>query len=166
MTTVGIVGLGLLGSSIAARFVKAGHAVVGFDILPDRVAALTAMGGKAAASSAAVARTAEAVCTLLPSLAAAESAILGSDGIVSGGRPGLTVIQMSTISPTLTERLAREVTGNGMEFLDCPVSGTTSMIDRGDGSFIVGGTCPLRALAPVLESALPRVVHVGRGARR
>src|SRR6267378_1890621 len=162
MTTVGIVGLGLLGSSSAARFVKAGHAVVGFDILPDRVAALTAMGGKAAASSAAVARTAEAVCTLLPSLAAAESAILGSDGIVSGGRPGLTVIQMSTISPTLTERLAREVTGRGMEFLDCPVSGTTSMIDRGDGSFIVGGE---RALfdrwRPVLESALPRVVHVG-----
>ena len=61
MTTVGIVGLGLLGSSIAARFVKAGHAVVGFDILPDRVAALTAMGGKAAPSSAAVALTAEAV---------------------------------------------------------------------------------------------------------
>ena len=54
MTTVGIVGLGLLGSSIAARFVKAEHIVVGFDILPERVAALTAIGGKAAASSAEV----------------------------------------------------------------------------------------------------------------
>ncbi|MDO8476213.1 MAG: NAD(P)-dependent oxidoreductase [Candidatus Rokubacteria bacterium] len=163
MTTVGIVGIGLLGSAIASRFVKAGHAVVGFDILPARVAALTAMGGKAAPSAAAVAQSAEAVCTLLPSLAAAETAVLGRGGILAGARPGLTVIQMSTISPALTERLAREVTGKGLGFLDCPVSGTTSMIERGDGSFFVGGE---RALydrwRPVLESALPRVVHVGR----
>jgi len=163
MTTVGIVGLGLLGSAITSRFIKAGHAVVGFDILPARVAALTAMGGKAAPSAAAVAQSAEAVCTLLPSLAAAEKAVLGRDGILAGARPGLTVIQMSTISPALTERLAREVTGKGLGFLDCPVSGTTSMVERGDGSFFVGGE---RALydrwRPVLESALPRAVLVGR----
>jgi 3-hydroxyisobutyrate dehydrogenase-like beta-hydroxyacid dehydrogenase len=163
MTTVGIVGLGLLGSSIAARFVKAGHSVVGFVILPERVAALTSIGGRAAASSAEVARTAEGVCTLLPSLAAAEAAILGADGVLSGGSPGLTVLQMSTISPALTERLAREVTAKGLGFLDCPVSGTTSMVDRGDGSFIVGGEPALfDRWRPVLESALPRVVRVGR----
>jgi 3-hydroxyisobutyrate dehydrogenase len=121
------------------------------------------MGGKAATSSAAVARTAEAVCTLLPSLASAEAAILGEDGILSGGNPDLTVIQMSTISPILTDRLAHEVTAKGLGFLDCPVSGTTSMVDRGDGSFIVGGERALyERWRPVLESALPRVVHVGR----
>jgi len=163
MTTIGIVGLGLLGSAIASRFIKAGHAVVGFDIVPARVAALTAMGGKAAPSTAAVAQSAEAVCTLLPSLAAAETAVLGRDGILAGSRPGLTVIQMSTISPALTERLAGEVTRKGLGFLDCPVSGTTSMIERGDGSFFVGGERALyERWRPVLESALPRVVLVGR----
>jgi 3-hydroxyisobutyrate dehydrogenase-like beta-hydroxyacid dehydrogenase len=163
MTTVGIVGLGLLGSAIASRFIKAGHAVVGFDILPARVAALTAMGGKAAPSAAAVAQSAEAVCILLPSLSAAETAVLGRDGILAGARPGLTVIQMSTISPALTERLARRVSAKGLGFLDCPVSGTSAMVDRGDGSFIVGGERPLyERWRPVLESALPRVVHVGR----
>lgn len=163
MTTVGIVGLGLLGSAIASRFIKAGHAVVGFDILPARVAALTAMGGKAAPSAAAVAQSAEAVCTLLPSLAAAETVVLKRDGILAGARPDLTVIQMSTISPALTERLAREVTRKGLGFLDCPVSGTTSMIERGDGSFLVGGERALyERWRPVLESALPRVVHIGR----
>jgi 3-hydroxyisobutyrate dehydrogenase-like beta-hydroxyacid dehydrogenase len=163
MTTVGIVGLGLLGSAIASRFIKAGHAVIGFDILPARVAALTAMGGKAAPSGAAVAQSAEAVCTLLPSLAAAETAVLGRDGILAGARPGLTVIQMSTISPALTEQLAREVTRKGLGFLDCPVSGTTSMVERGDGSFFVGGERALyERWRPVLESALPRVVLVGR----
>jgi len=163
MSTVGIVGLGLLGSAIASRFIKASHAVVGYDILPARVADLTAMGGKAASSAAAVAQSAEAVCTLLPSLVAAETVVLGRDGILAGSRPGLTVIQMSTISPALTERLAREVTGRGLGFLDCPVSGTTSMIERGDGSFFVGGERALyERWRPVLGSALPRVVLVGR----
>ncbi len=163
MTTVGIVGLGLLGSAVASRLINAGHAVIGYDILPARVAALTAMGGKAAASPAAVAQSAEAVCTLLPSLAAAEAATLGPDGILAGARPGLTMIQMSTISPALTERLAREVTRKGLGFLDCPVSGTSAMVERGDGIFIVGGERALyERWRPVLESALPRAVLVGR----
>jgi 3-hydroxyisobutyrate dehydrogenase-like beta-hydroxyacid dehydrogenase len=163
MTAVGIVGLGLLGHAVAARLLKAGHAVVGFDVLPDRVAALTTLGGKAAPSAAAIAQSAEAVCTLLPSLAAAEAAVLGRDGILAGARPGLTVIQMSTISPRLTERLAREVTAKSLGFLDCPVSGTSSMVERGDGIFFVGGERALyERWRPVLESVLPRAVLVGR----
>jgi 3-hydroxyisobutyrate dehydrogenase-like beta-hydroxyacid dehydrogenase len=163
MTTVGIVGLGLLGHAVASRLIKAGHRVVGVDLLPARVEALTALGGTAAPSAAAVAQSAEAVCTLLPSLAAVEEATLGAGGIVAGARPGLTVIQMSTISPTLTTRLDEEMTARKLGFLDCPVSGTSAMVERGDGIIFVGGA---RALydrwRPVLESVLPRAVHVGR----
>jgi 3-hydroxyisobutyrate dehydrogenase-like beta-hydroxyacid dehydrogenase len=163
MSTIGLVGLGLLGHAIASRLIKAGHTVVGFDIVPDRVSALTAMGGKSAPSAAAVAQSVEAVCTLLPSLATAEAATLGADGILAGARPDLTVIQMSTISPTLTERLAREVTARGLGFLDCPVSGTSSMVERGDGIFFVGGDRALfERWQPVLESVLARAVLVGR----
>jgi len=163
MSTIGIVGLGLLGHAIASRLIKAGHTVIGFDVLPDRVSALAAMGGTPASSAAAVAQSAEAVCTLLPSLATAEAAILGAGGILAGARPDLAVIQMSTISPTLTERLAREVTARGLGFLDCPVSGTSSMVERGDGIFFVGGDRALFARwQPVLESVLARAVLVGR----
>ncbi len=163
MTTVGIVGLGLLGHAVAARLIKAGHAVVGYDVLPDRVEALKQLGGTPAASAAGVARSAEAVCALLPSLASVEEAILGPDGILSGARPGTAVIQMSTISPTLTERLAREVAARGLGFLDCPVSGTSAMVERGDGLFFVGGERALyERWRPVLESVLPRAVLVGR----
>jgi len=163
MSTIGIVGLGLLGHAIASRLIKAGHTVIGFDVLPDRVSALTAMGGTPASSAAAVAQSAEAVCTLLPSLATAEAAILGAGGILASARPDLAVIQMSTISPTLTERLAREVTARGLGFLDCPVSGTSSMVERGDGIFFVGGDRVLFARwQPVLESVLARAVLVGR----
>jgi len=163
MSTIGIVGLGLLGHAIASRLIKAGHAVIGFDVLPDRVAALAVMGGTPASSAAAVAQSAEAVCTLLPSLATAEAAILGAGGVLAGARPDLAVIQMSTISPTLTERLAREVTARGLGFLDCPVSGTSSMVERGDGIFFVGGDRALfERWQPVLESVLARAVLVGR----
>ena len=163
MATIGIVGLGLLGHAIASRLIKAGHSVVGFDVLPDRISAVTAMGGKTASSAAAVAQSSEAVCTLLPSLATAEAAILGADGILAGARPDLAVIQMSTISPTLTERLAREVAARGLGFLDCPVSGTSSMVERGDGIFFVGGDRALfERWRPVLESVLARAVLVGQ----
>ena len=163
MSTIGIVGLGLLGHAIASRLIRAGHAVIGFDVLPERVSALAAMGGTPASSAAAVAQSAEAVCTLLPSLATAEAAILGTGGILAGARPSLAVIQMSTISPTLTERLAREVRAHGLGFLDCPVSGTSSMVERGDGIFFVGGERALfERWQPVLESVLARAVLVGR----
>src|SRR6266511_1733427 len=163
MTTIGIVGLGLLGHAVASRLIKAGHGVVGFDLLPARVEALTALGGAAAPSAAAVARSAEAVCTLLPSLASVEEATLDAGGIVAGARPGLTVIQMSTISPTLTTRLAEEMSARKLGFLDCPVSGTSAMVERGDGIIFVGGERALyERWRPVLESVLPRAVHVGR----
>jgi len=163
MSTIGIVGLGLLGHAIASRLIEAGHSVIGFDVLPGRGSALAVMGGTPASSAAAVAQSAEAVCTLLPSLVTAEAAILGAGGILAGARPDLAVIQMSTISPTLTERLAREVTARGLGFLDCPVSGTSSMVERGDGIFFVGGDRALfERWQPVLESVLARAVLVGR----
>ena len=162
-STIGVVGLGLLGHAVAARLIAAGQRVIGYDVVSERGAALKALGGEAAASVAAVAANAELVCTLLPSLAAVEDVILGADGIVKAARPGTTVVQMSTISPTLTERLAREVTACNLGFLDCPVSGTSGMVERGQGVIFVGGE---RALfdrwQAVLDAILPRPIHVGR----
>jgi 3-hydroxyisobutyrate dehydrogenase-like beta-hydroxyacid dehydrogenase len=163
MATVGIVGLGLLGGAVASRLLTAGHTVVGHDVRAERVAALEAMGGTPAASAAAVARTSEAVITLLPSLAAVEEVILGGDGLIAAARAPQPVIQMSTISPALTRRLADGLAARGLAFLDCPVSGTSGMVARGEGIIFVGGA---RALydrwRPVLEAIVPRAVLVGR----
>jgi 3-hydroxyisobutyrate dehydrogenase-like beta-hydroxyacid dehydrogenase len=162
VTTVGLVGLGLLGHAVATRLRGAGHAVVGHDIVPACVDRLVALGGTAAKSASEVARGAEVVCTLLPSLAAVEDAILGPDGVAAGARPGLTLCQMSTISPTLTERLAREATARGLTFLDCPVSGTSGMVAQGHGVIFVGGElAAYERWRPLLESILPGALHVG-----
>lgn len=161
-TRVGLVGLGLLGHAVASRLVAAGHEVVGYDVLPERVRALEALGGVRAASPEAVARSAALVCTILPSLATVEMAVLGPRGVLVGGHPEQPLVQMSTISPALTERLAAEADARGLAFLDCPVSGTSAMVAQGEGVFFVGGELAvLERSRPVLEAILPRVLHVG-----
>ena len=163
MAAVGVVGLGLLGGAVASRLLAAGHAVVGFDVARDRVAALEARGGTGAASPVAVARAADAVLTLLPSLASVEDVVLGPAGLITAARPDEPIVQMSTISPALTERPAAALAERGLAFLDCPVSGTSSMVERGDGILFVGGERALyERWRPVLEAILPRAVYIGR----
>jgi len=159
---VGIVGVGLLGSAIAARLRAAGYAVVGYDTAPACLARLAQLGGTPAASAAEVARRTGVVCTVLPSLETAERAILGPDGIAAGARAGTTVCQMSTISPSLTRRLAHESAARGLAFLDTPVSGTSTMVAQGHGIILVGADkADYARCRPMLESILPRALHVG-----
>jgi L-threonate 2-dehydrogenase len=162
VTTVGVVGLGLLGHAIATRLRGAGHAVIGYDIVPACVDRLVALGGTEAKSAADVARGSEIVCTVLPSLAAVEEAILGRDGVAAGARAGQPLCQMSTISPSLTERLAGETAARGLVFLDCPISGTSGMVAQGNGVIFVGGDrAAYERWRPLLESILPSAVHIG-----
>jgi 3-hydroxyisobutyrate dehydrogenase-like beta-hydroxyacid dehydrogenase len=163
-TTVGLVGLGLLGHAVASRLLGAeDHAwsVVGHDVVHDRVTDLVHLGGRGAASVAEAA-DADVVCVVLPSLDSVEAVVLGPEGLVARGRPGQTIVQMSTISPTLTRRLAREVDARGRHFLDCPVSGTSAMVARGDGVLFVGGArAEFERWRSLLHAILPRPVYVG-----
>src|SRR2546422_86777 len=163
MTTVGVVGLGLLGSAVAARLRAGGHVVVGYDVVAEKVQALVAVGGRAAPTAEAVAEAAEAGCVVLPSLASVDEGVLGSRGLAASGPPGRTIIQMSTISPALTQRLAREVTAKGLAFLDAPISGTSAMVARGEGIVLVGGERGVfDRWRPLLETILPSAVFIGR----
>lgn len=163
VTTIGLIGLGRLGHAVALRLLGAGYPVVGHDVLGELVERLVKLGGQAGGSAAEVARQAEVVCTLLPTLASVEQAILGAGGIVEGARAAVPVLQMSTISPTLSERLARECAARGLRFLDCPISGTSGMVATGQGIIFVGGDLDdYERCRHVLEAILPRVRHVGR----
>src|SRR5215813_5514599 len=161
MAPIGIVGLGLLGSAVAGRLRAAGRDVLGHDIVAERQRALEAIGGRVTSSAAAVAEAADPICVVLPSLAAVEEVVLGPRGLAATAR-GRTIVQMSTISPALTERLARECAARDVAFLDCPISGTSGMVARGDGIIFVGGDRAVyERWRPMLETILPRAVHVG-----
>ena len=160
---VGVVGLGLLGHAVASRLIAAGHSVIGFDVVAERQDALKGLGGESVESVAAVAQGAEVVCTVLPSLAVVEDVLLGAGGIGDSAQSGTTVVQMSTISPALTEKLATTVTARGLGFLDCPVSGTSGMVERGQGVIFVGGERALfERWQAVLGAMLPRPIYIGR----
>lgn len=159
---VGIVGLGLLGSAVSGVLLKAGYPVVGYDVVPERVAALVAQGGKSAGSAAEVARQVDAVFTILPTLASVEEAIVGRGGVLEGAGTDSTVIQMSTISPDLAVRMEEAARARGVSFLDAPVSGTSSMVARRDSVVTVGGDrAAFERCLPVLEALAKRVHHVG-----
>ena len=159
---VGIVGVGLLGTAVAQRLLAAGLTVSGYDTRPEALAALAPRGLEPAASAAEAAAGAAAVFTILPSLAAVDAAVRGPGGLVETAPRGATLCQMSTISPDLTRALGEAAAARGVGFLDTPMSGTSSMVERGDCTIFVGGD-PARAEAcrPVFDAIARRTVHVG-----
>ena len=162
MKRIAIVGVGLLGSAVASRLLEGGFEVIGYDTRPDQLARLRSRGLEAAASLKDVAAGTDAVFTILPSPESVEAAILGGSGLLGLLPRSAPVIQMSTISPTLTRRLAEAATAAGIGFLDAPMSGTSAMVERGDCTIFAGGDPALvDACRPVFSAIAKRTTHVG-----
>jgi 2-hydroxy-3-oxopropionate reductase len=162
MKRIAVVGVGLLGSAVASRLLAGGFTVTGYDTRPDQVAALGARGLKAASSLEQAAAGADAVFTILPTPDAVESAILGASGLLTTMARTAVVIQMSTIAPTLTRRLAEGAAAAGIGFLDAPMSGTSAMVERGDCTIFAGGDQTLVAACQLMFAAIAkRTTHVG-----
>jgi 2-hydroxy-3-oxopropionate reductase len=159
---VGIVGVGLLGGAVAEVLLRAGYGVIGYDVVPEKLVALAALGGRGAGSAAEVARSAGPVFAILPTLESVEEAITGSKGVLEGAGADTTIIQMSTISPDLAVRMGMAAGARGVAFLDAPVSGTSSMVVRRDCVVTVGGErAAFQGCLPVLEALARRVFYVG-----
>jgi 3-hydroxyisobutyrate dehydrogenase-like beta-hydroxyacid dehydrogenase len=159
---IAIVGVGLLGSAVASRLLAGGFAVTGYDSRPDQLKALGPRGLKPASSPKDAVAGADAVFTILPSLETVESVILGPGGLLESLARSATLIQMSTISPTLTRRLGAAAAAAGIGFLDTPMSGTSAMVERGDCTIFAGGDAALvDACRPVFAAIAKRTVHVG-----
>jgi 3-hydroxyisobutyrate dehydrogenase-like beta-hydroxyacid dehydrogenase len=159
---LGVVGLGTMGGQMARHLLAAGYRVTGRDVEPDRAAAVTALGGTPAASPAEAAAGARAVILSLPSVAAFEQVIGGTDGLVSGARPGLAVIETSTLPLPVKERARQLLADRGAVMLDCPVSGTGAQI-RGKDVVIYasGDPATLEQVRPVLAAFSRAQVDLG-----
>jgi 2-hydroxy-3-oxopropionate reductase len=161
-TTVGFVGLGIMGGPMAANLVKAGFEVVGHNRSPEAVRRLEAGGGRGAASLAEAVRDAEVVVTMLPDSPDVEAVALGQDGIYATARPGALHVDMSTIRPEMARRLADAGRARGLRVLDAPVSGGQQGAVDGTLSIMVGGEAgDVAAARPVLDALGATVVHVG-----
>jgi len=122
--TVGQVGLGIMGGAFARHLLADGFRVIGHDPSARAARALKRAGGEAVRSAAEVAARARVIITSLPSSAAMESAYFGKAGIAAGARPGTVVIEASTMTLGLKEKIHRRLARQGVILLDCPISGT------------------------------------------
>lgn len=159
---VGFIGLGIMGSPMAANLMKAGFALAVHDRDPARVAPLEALGALAAGSPAALADFGEVFITMLPDTPQVEEVLFGESGLATALRPGAVVIDMSTISPKATVEFARRLGQRSVETLDAPVSGGEPGAREGRLSIMVGGRREVfdRCL-PLFQTMGNKIVYTG-----
>ncbi len=162
MTTVGFIGLGIMGGPMAANLVTAGFDVVGYNRSRPAVDRLVSRGGRAAASVAEAVRDADVVVTMLPDSPDVEAVVLGEDGVFAHAKPGLLLVDCSSIRPDTSKTVAGAAKQRGVRVLDAPVSGGERGAVEGTLSIMVGGDpADFEAAGPVLEAVGATIVHVG-----
>ncbi|MDI3502989.1 MAG: 2-hydroxy-3-oxopropionate reductase, partial [Archaeoglobi archaeon] len=123
MKRIGFIGLGIMGKPMARNLLRAGYPLVVHNRSREPVKELVSEGAEEAFSPKEVAQRSDVVITMLPDSPDVEKVILGENGVIEGVREGMTVIDMSTISPVVTKRIAEMLREKRVEMLDAPVSG-------------------------------------------
>jgi 2-hydroxy-3-oxopropionate reductase len=162
MTTVGFIGLGIMGGPMSANLVKAGFDVVGYDITRPNVDALVEQGGKGASSVADAVRDADVVITMLPNHPQVEQVVFGEDGVLANASSGTLLIDMSTIRPETSVAVAKAGGERGIAVLDAPVSGGEAGAKQAALSIMVGGNeADFASAKPLFDAVGKTIVHVG-----
>lgn len=160
--TIAFIGLGIMGSPMAANLVKAGHTVTGFNLEQSAIDALVAAGGKGATSIADAVTGADVIITMVPADPHVEQVILGEGGVLENAKAGSLVIDMSSITPQTSIKVAAAAKEKGIRTLDAPVSGGEAGAIEAVLSIMVGGEAADFAEAKPLFDALgTTVIHVG-----
>ncbi|MGC9971366.1 MAG: 2-hydroxy-3-oxopropionate reductase [Bryobacteraceae bacterium] len=136
---VAFVGLGIMGKPMSRNLLKVGHELFVYDIVPAPVEELAAAGAARGESAAAVAVRGEVTITMLPDGPEVEAAVLGARGVLEGAPAGSILIDMSSISPLVSQKVGAACAEHGVEFLDAPVSGGEPKAIDGTLAIMVGG---------------------------
>ncbi|HWR11486.1 MAG TPA: 2-hydroxy-3-oxopropionate reductase [Rectinemataceae bacterium] len=136
---VGFIGLGIMGKPMSKNLLKKGYSVVVNDVNKAAVDELVALGAEAAENPREVAKRAEVVITMLPNSPHVRQVVLGPNGVIEAARPGLTLIDMSSIDPLVSREVGAKLAEKGVDMLDAPVSGGEPKAIDGTMSVMVGG---------------------------
>ena len=159
---VGFIGLGIMGRPMARNLLKAGYPLLVHSRSQGPVQELVGAGAKAANSPKDVASQVEVLITMLPNSPDVELVALGKSGIVEGARPGLLFLDMSTISPLVSQKVGEALQSKGVRMLDAPVSGGEKGAIEGALSIMVGGEkSDFDAALPVFQALGKTITHLG-----
>jgi 3-hydroxyisobutyrate dehydrogenase len=159
---IGFIGTGTMGQPMLANLVKKGFEVVAYDVVPAALDAAARLGAARAGSIREAAAASDLVITMLPSSANVEAAYLGADGIIEGAEPGRLCVDMSTIDPGTSQRVAARLNERQIRFLDAPVSGGAGGAAAGTLAIMVGGDArDLEEARPALAAMGANIIHVG-----
>jgi 2-hydroxy-3-oxopropionate reductase len=160
--TLGFIGLGIMGRPMAKNLLKAGHPLVVHSRSKGPVDQLTDAGARAVASSKAVAEQVDILFTMLPNSPDVEQVVLGPQGVIEGVKSGLIYVDMSTISPLISQKIGKALAGRGVEMLDAPVSGGERGAIDGVLSIMVGGDrATFDRVLPILQAMGRTITHLG-----
>lgn len=162
MMNVAFIGMGTMGAAMALNIMKAGHPVTVYNRTREREEPVARAGAARAGSPQEAARGADIVVICVSDTPDVEAVVLGDGGVIQGARPDTIVVDMSTISPSATRRMAAKLAEKGVRMLDAPVSGGSEGAQKGTLTIMVGGEAETVAQAmPVLSAMGKTITHVG-----
>ena len=161
-STVGFIGLGLMGRPMVENLLKKGFAVTVWNRTVSRTQTLVAQGARVAATPREVAAAADVLITIVSDPPALEEVLWGKNGALGGLRRGSILVDSSTVTPGLAIRVAKACAERGAEFLDAPVTGGTWGAEKGELVMMVGGSSEtLARVEPVFQAIAKRWFHLG-----
>lgn len=164
---IGFIGIGAMGRPMAVNLLKAGFHLTVYDLNQEAVQQLVEMGACSAATPKELAAGADVVITMLPNFGVVQSVLGGADGVLAGIRESAVIIDMSTVAPNQTRRMAALAKEKGVSYLDAPVSGGVGGAAKGALTIMVGGPAAVidqvMGIFNVLGKKVYRVGDVGAG---
>jgi 2-hydroxy-3-oxopropionate reductase len=158
MAQIAFIGLGIMGKPMSRNLLKAGHSLVVYDLNPAPLNELAEAGAERGKSCADTAARADVIITMLPDGPDVEKAVLGPEGVLEGARKGSVVVDMSSISPLVSQKIGAACKAKGVDFIDAPVSGGEPKAIDGTLAIMAGGD------TKVFERVQPILAKMGSSA--
>ncbi len=159
---IGFIGTGTMGLPMLTNLMKKGHSVVAFDVVATALATAVGRGARSAKSAGDTASQCDIVVTMLPSSSHVESVYLGAGGVLEGIKKGQLCVDMSTIDPSVSRRVASALAAKSGRFIDAPVSGGSVGAEAATLAIMVGGkAADLEEARPALAAMGANIIHVG-----
>lgn len=160
---VGFIGIGVMGKPMAKNIIGAGYPLFVNDVNETAVQELVTEGAKRVQSPRQLAQEVDVVITMLPNGAIVEQVLLGEQGIFAGAKLGFTIIDMSSVAPTFTQKMAKLAFEQQIDYIDAPVSGGVKGAAEGTLTIMVGGEKELvERYQSLLEVMGKKIYHVGK----